>query len=189
MDRKDVSRFKPEPLDISERAEDLQRVLSLYTQGQKGEMGITKISKELGLSRAYVSKLVNEAVLIFRNDDMLRERTKEVVAEYDLTMDNLKAEAYRLLADAEDAGDLKTRATVLKNIGDLEGKRVDTLQKSGLLANMDMAEKVAEQEAKMQAVIQVLKDVVKDDPVKRTEVARRLSAINGQAEPVVIQEQ
>jgi hypothetical protein len=189
MDKNSLARFKSEPLDISERAEDLQRVLKIYMTGQKGELGITKISKELGLSRAYVSKLVNEAVIVFRNDDMLRERTKEVVAEYDLTMDNLKSEAYRLLADAEDAGDLKTRATVLKNIGDLEAKRVDTLQKSGLLANMDMAEKVAEQEAKMQAVIQVLKDVVKNDPVLRTEVARRLSVINGQAETVVIQEQ
>jgi hypothetical protein len=183
MDKNSLARYKQEPLDLAERAIDLENVLRLYVQGQKGEAGITAMSKQLNLSRAYTKKLVDEAVIVYQNDEGIRARTREVVAEYDLTMDDIKRKSYQLLEDAELANDLKTRATVLKAIADSEAKRVDTLQKSGLLANMDLADQMAEQEARYDALKRIIIDLLKDDPSKRTELARRLSVIEGSAQP------
>lgn len=191
MNSKEVAHLKREPLDIAERAIDQEQVMKYWLKGQKGEAAISKISKDLSLSRAYVKKLIDECRDIYQNDESIRFRAREIVAEYDQTINDVKSEMYRLLEDAESEGDLKTRATVLKNIGDLDAKRLESLQKSGIMASLDLNDQIVEQEQKMQAVIQLLKDVVAKYPDLRAEVARRLSIINGKVEPitVVVQEQ
>jgi hypothetical protein len=186
MDKKSLTHLKRAPLDLSERAMDMENVQRMWLQGHKTERDYTQISKELNLSRAYVKELVTEFKEIYSSDRYLRERTKEIVGEFDQTYDNLKAELYRAANDAENESDTKTRVTALKSIGDLEAKRVDTLQKSGLLANMDMAEQIAENEAKQAALIQIIKDVTAKYPELKSEIARRISQLNNQVEVVEV---
>jgi myo-inositol-1-phosphate synthase len=183
MDKKAVARLKPESLDLAERSEDMFEVAQLWMQTNKTGSAYNKISKELGLSRAYVETLVAEFKQIYMSNETIRQRAQEIVGEFDLTYDHVKAELYRAAKDAEMENDIKTRVTALKNVADIEAKRVDTLQKSGLLANMDLADEIAEQERKYEALKKLIIDVVKHDPSLRTEVARRLSVIEGRAEP------
>jgi hypothetical protein len=86
----------------------------------------------------------------------------------------------------QDALPVKTQA--LKLIADIEAKRIDMLNKAGVLENNSMADEILESERKQEILVGILKDVTANCDNCKWEVSRRLSSVTGKVEAVVINE-
>jgi hypothetical protein len=95
-------------------------------------------------------------------------------------------EAWKTVEDADQAGQLGVKATSLKLIADIEGKRIGMLQEVGLLDNAELATDLAETERKQEILVKILKEVTAVCPKCKLEVAKRLSQITGVVEHVII---
>jgi hypothetical protein len=98
-------------------------------------------------------------------------------------------EAWKTVEDADQAGQLNVKATALKLIADIEGKRIGMLQEVGLLDNAEIAGQIAETEKKQEILIKILKEVTATCPKCKLDVAKRLSQITGIVEPIILQEE
>jgi hypothetical protein len=98
-------------------------------------------------------------------------------------------EAWKTVEDAYQAGQLNVKATSLKLIADIEGKRIGMLQEVGLLDNAELATQIAETEHKQDILVKILKEVTANCPKCKMDVAKRLSQITGVIEPVVLQQE
>ncbi len=153
----------------------------------KGERNPTTIARLLGMKRAEVLTLIEEFKTIARNDEEVKHRAKEALHEADESLNMVVRRSWELVEQADDASDLKTKATVLKNIADIEGKRVDMLQKAGLYDDAALGDELAEMEEKQQILIGILKEVTADCSHCKFEVARRLSKVTGKVESVAVE--
>lgn len=181
MNSKTIAHLKKAPVSLEERRDDFDKVAEIWLTGSKSAK---VIAKQLSLTPAYAEDLITELRHRMQNDEEIRFRAREAVLEFDTQFDRVLTKMHQLSDDAEAEGDLKTRATVLKNIADTTARRVEVMQKSGLLANMDLADQMAEQEAQIEAISTMIKDIVKSYPELKGEVARRLGEILGRAEAV-----
>jgi hypothetical protein len=95
-------------------------------------------------------------------------------------------EAWKTVEDADQLGQLNVKATTLKLIADIEGKRIGMLQEVGLLDNAELATDLAEMERKQEVLVKILKEVTAVCPKCKLEVAKRLSQITGIVEHVIV---
>jgi hypothetical protein len=58
---------------------------------------------------------------------------------------------------------------------DLESKRIEMLQKAGLLENKELAEEMMEIENRQRILMDILKDIASEHPEIRDKIMRRLS--------------
>jgi uncharacterized protein with PIN domain len=117
------------------------------------------------------------------------KRAEEAVSGADQHYAMLIKEAWKTVEDADQAGQLNVKATALKLIADIEGKRIGMLQEVGLLDNAELATQIAETEKKQEILVGILKDVTASCPKCKMEVAKRLSQITGVVEPIVINQE
>ena len=146
----------------------------------------TQIAVITGFKRAEVVELVDEWKNVAHNDTASRERAKEAISGADRHYAMLIKEAWKTVEDADTQGQLNVKATALKLIADIEGKRIGMLQEVGLLDNAEMATQIADTERKQDILVKILKEVTATCPKCKMEVAKRLSQITGIVEPVII---
>lgn len=149
----------------------------------------SQIAAITGFKRAEVLEYIDEWKQVVKNDSTARDRAKEAVSGADQHYAMLIKEAWKTVEDADQAGQLNVKATALKLIADIEGKRIGMLQEVGLLDNAELATQLAETERKQEILVDILKEVTAVCPKCKLEVAKRLSQITGVVEPVVIQEE
>ena len=169
-------------LELADRYIRMNQVVELYLEG-KNE---TQIGKALSMKRVEVMEYVEEFKEIARSDDALRDRMREVPHEFDIQQGRVISEMWELTRDP--ATDNKTKAGILKNIADVTAKRVEVLQKSGLLSDSILGDEMAAQEEKIEAVMAILREVSAKCDHCKIEVAKRLARIENKAEPIVVQE-
>lgn len=178
----------PKDLILAEQHhyDEMHKIVTLHLEGRNP----TWIAKNTGVARKDVLNYIQEFKQIAKDDDLLRARAQEVVHEFDQQHNRIIASLWEVVADAEQADDLKTRATALKNLSDISAKRVEVLQKSGLLSDAALGDEMAELEEKQEKLIAILRDVTAHCNKCKMEVARRLADATGKVEPiVVVQEQ
>ena len=146
----------------------------------------TQIAVITGFKRAEVVELVDEWKSVAHNDTAARERAKEAISGADRHYAMLIKEAWKTVEDADTQGQLNVKATALKLIADIEGKRIGMLQEVGLLDNAELATQIADTERKQDILVKILKEVTATCPKCKMEVAKRLSQITGIVEPVII---
>lgn len=146
----------------------------------------TQIAAITGFKRAEVVELVDEWKSVAHNDTAARERAKEAISGADRHYAMLIKEAWKTVEDADAQGQLNVKATALKLIADIEGKRIGMLQEVGLLDNAELATQIADTERKQDILVKILKEVTATCPKCKMEVAKRLSQITGIVEPVII---
>ena len=146
----------------------------------------TQIAAITGFKRAEVVELVDEWKSVAHNDTAARERAKEAISGADRHYAMLIKEAWKTVEDADTQGQLNVKATALKLIADIEGKRIGMLQEVGLLDNAELATQIADTERKQDILVKRLKEVTATCPQCQMEVAKRLSQITGIVEPVII---
>jgi hypothetical protein len=149
----------------------------------------TQIAALTGFKRADVVELIDEWKQVIHNDTASRERAKEAISGADQHYAMLIKEAWKTVEDADQAGQLNVKATALKLIADIEGKRIGMLQEVGLLDNAEIAGQIAETEKKQEILIKILKEVTATCPKCKLDVAKRLSQITGIVEPIILQEE
>lgn len=170
-------------IELLDRYEQINKVAQMYI---KGTTSPTVIARELSIKRAEALTLIEEWKEIARNNDDVKEQATEALQQgiqhYSMIVERL----WETVEQSDDADDYKTKNSVLKNIADIEAKKIDMLQKAGLYDDASLGDELAEMEEKQAILISILKDVTSTCDHCKIEVARRLSKITGKAEPVII---
>ncbi len=174
-------------MDI-ELADHFDRMNKVVEELLKGN-NPTQIASLTGFKRAEVLGYIDEWKDVVKNDSGARERAKQAISGADQHYAMLIKEAWKTVEDADQSGQLNVKATSLKLIADIEGKRIGMLQEVGLLDNVELANQIAETERKQEILIGILKDVSAEYPQVRKEIMRRLSQITGVVEPIEIIEE
>jgi hypothetical protein len=163
----------------------MNRVVSELLKGSNP----TQIAAITGFKRGDVVDLIDDWKNVIHNDTGARERAKEAISGADQHYAMLIKEAWKTVEDADQAGQLNVKATSLKLIADIEGKRIGMLQEVGLLDNAELANQIADTERKQDILVKILKEVTASCPKCKIEVAKRLSQITGVVEPIEIIEE
>lgn len=164
----------------SDRFELMEQVASLRLMG----ISDTAVAKRLKIKRTVAIELFNEYRNVIRADadsrDMARDHLDMMVQHYD----RLIEKSYEVFRNLElmsfDEKIAAQQNTTLKNISEYESKRVDALQKAGLLEGADMGDQIAAMEEKQQILINILKNHV--CPNCRPTVMAELRRVTGQTE-------
>jgi hypothetical protein len=171
-------------IELADHYDRMNKVVEELLKGNNP----TQIASVTGFKRAEVLEYIEEWKQVVRNDSTARERAKEAISGADQHYAMLIKEAWKTVEDADQAGQLNVKATALKLIADIEGKRIGMLQEVGLLDNAELATQLAETERKQDILVKILKEVTATCPKCKLEVAKRLSQITGIVEPVVLNE-
>jgi hypothetical protein len=166
----------------SARFEAMEKVAELTMHGNSA----TAISKTLNIPRKEVMTLQEDYRTALSNDsearDMARDYLNQMVKHYDSLIKKFYA-----LVDDIDGLDFNHQVAAQKNatlrsIAELEAKRLDALQKAGLLDSAELGDELAEMEEKQAIII----DILQNDlcPVCRHATSQKLVRLTGKVNPV-----
>jgi hypothetical protein len=172
-------------IELADHFDRMNKVVEELLKGNNP----TQIASVTGFKRSEVLEYIDEWKQVVKSDSGARDRAKEAISGADQHYAMLIKEAWKTVEDADQAGQLNVKATALKLIADIEGKRIGMLQEVGLLDNAELATQLAETERKQDVLVKILKEVTATCPKCKMEVAKRLSQITGIVEPVVIDEE
>lgn len=144
----------------------------------------TEISNHLGIKRSEVLKHLDIWRELVSGDSRIRERAKEALAGADQHYSMIIQRAWETVDQADANQELRTKSGALKMIADVEQKRIDMLQKAGLLENNELSTQLLETERKQEILVTILKEVTSDCDRCRIEVSKRLSEVTGRVEPI-----
>lgn len=167
---------------IIDHIDQVNKVVAKYLEGNDP----TKISKELDIPRTKVVGLINEWKIMASSNDAIRARAKEALVAADMHYSKLISQAYEVIDDANTMANLNAKTTAIKLVMDIEGRRIDMLQKAGLLENKELAEEMMEIERRQDIIVKMLKEIASEHPEVRDKIMKRLSEISSQGEAVTI---
>jgi len=175
------------PFDAA-RIEQANEVMELYGKGYKP----LQIAKQLGLRRKDVDEHIEEWKDSVRGSQFIRDRVEELLVQLDEHFSELQRQLHWTLdAIPEDTRDpqlMAQRTAAVKALTEIATKRIDALQKAGLLDAADMGNEIAEAEANIDAIKQLLKEVIeKACPADATFIRDGLSRLSKESvgSPVV----
>lgn len=170
-------------LDIPEHSLIMDQIARLWLTGTRNPTSITKelVAKGTKISRADVLKYIDEYKEIARNDEEIKNRAKEALIEADEALHMVIQEFWVIVNNTDDD---KVKNAALKNIADVDIKRVETLQKAGLYDDAALGDELAEMERRQQVLYDILKEVSLNCEHCKVEVARRLRKFRGDPEPI-----
>jgi len=170
--------------------ERLSRVAEMTLNGHS----VAEISREIGMTRKETIALQNEWKESMVVDHEARDRALDALNVMDEHYNQLIKKSYGALEQIED--DLQLNGTTpqriqqklnaLKLVADLEAKRLDALQKAGLLDAADMGDHVADMEEKMGIMVSILRNDLCPDCKRK--VAQKLQKVTNQVEAVRVYE-
>ncbi len=168
--------------DLVKHLDEVNRVVEEYLKGSDP----TKISKQLSIPRTLVVQHINEWKVMASANDAIRARAKEALASADAHYNKLISKSYEVIEDATTTANLGAKTAAIKLVMDIESKRIDMLQKAGLLENKELAEEMLQIEKKQDVLMAILRDIASEHPEIRDEIMRRLSDIAKKDEVITI---
>jgi NADH:ubiquinone oxidoreductase subunit E len=168
--------------NLIEHLDKVNRVVEEYLKGSEA----TQISKELDIPRQKVVGYINEWKQMASDNAAIRARAKEALVGADTHYNKLISKAYEVIDDATTTANLSAKTAAIKLVLDIEARRIDMLQKAGLLENKELAEEMLEIERKQEVLVNILKDIASEHPQIRDEIMRRLSAVSKDKEVITI---
>jgi hypothetical protein len=168
--------------DLVKHLDEVNQVVSEYLKGNDP----TIISKELSIPRQKVVALINEWKVMASANDAIRARAKEALAAADTHYSKLISKSYEVIDEASMTNNLSAKTQAIKLVMDIESKRIDMLQKAGLLENKELAEEMVEIERRQEVLMGILRDIASEYPQIRDEIMRRLSAIAKESEVITV---
>jgi len=169
--------------------QQMDAIANLHMQGYNP----SQIAKETGIMRKNVIKILNDWKETLVADTAARDRAQDALNKMDTHFDSLIKKSYETLIEIQESirnnvtpQNIQQKANLIRLIADLEAKRLDALQKSGLLDARNIGDQMAEQEAKAQVII----DILRNDlcATCKPAVMRKLKDVTGKVETVVVYE-
>jgi hypothetical protein len=167
---------------LIEHLDEVNKVVEEYLKGNDP----TQISKDLVMPRQKVVAHINEWKQMASDNAVIRARAKEALAGADTHYNKLIQKAYEVIDDATTTANLTAKTSAIKLVLDIEAKRIDMLQKAGLLENKELAEEMLEIERKQDILVGILRDIASEYPQVRDEIMRRLSDVSREKEVITI---
>ena len=146
----------------------------------------TVISKQLSIPRTRVVTLINEWKVMASANDAIRARAKEALAAADTHYSKLISKSYEVIDEASMTNNLGAKTQAIKLVMDIESKRIDMLQKAGLLENKELADEMIEIENRQMVLMSILKDIASEYPQVRDEIMKRLSSVAKKDEVITV---
>jgi hypothetical protein len=168
--------------ELVKHLDQVNTVVSEYLKGNDP----TKISKELAIPRVRVVELINEWKVMASANDAIRARAKEALASMDAHYGKLISKSYEVIDEASMTNNLGAKTQAIKLVMDIEAKRIDMLQKAGLLENKELAEEMIEIEKRQEVLVGILRDVASSHPEVRDLIMQRLSQVAKEGEVITI---
>jgi len=165
-----------------EHLDEVNKVVEKYLQGNDP----TQISKELALPRQKVVAHIKEWQLMAADNALIRARAKEALVAADTHYNKLITKAYEVIDDATTLANLGAKTAGIKLVLDIESKRIDMLQKAGLLEDKELAEEMLEIERRQDILKDILKDIAAEHPEVRDKIMRRLSEVSKNQEVITV---
>jgi len=169
-------------IELVKHLDEVNKVVEEYLKGNDP----TRISKELDLPRTRVVAHLNEWRVMASANDAIRARAKEALVGADAHYTKLIQQAYVVIEDATTTANLSAKTTAIKLVMDIEARRIDMLQKAGLLENKELAEEMIEIEKRQEVLVGILRDIASDHPEVRDLIMSRLSTIAKEGEVITI---
>ena len=160
-----------EEQQIVQHLDQVNKVVGEYLKGNDP----TRISKQLDIPRTKVVSLIKEWQNMASDNTAIRARAKEALAAADEHYSRLISQAYEVIEEATTTANLGAKTNGIKLVMDLESKRIEMLQKAGLLENKELAEEMLEIERRQEILMTILKDVAAEHPEIRDKIMKRLS--------------
>jgi len=152
----------------------VNKVASEYLKGSDA----SEISKILDIPRVKVTELLTDWRVMAANNQAIHARAKEALAGADQHFSSLIKKAYEVIDSADTTANLTAKTTSIKLIADIESKRLEMLQKAGLLDNQELADELLETERKQEILISIIKEVTSSCESCRPKVLTKLSQVN-----------
>jgi len=168
--------------DLVKHLDQVNTVVSEYLKGNDP----TVISKELDIPRVRVVSLINEWKVMASDNAAIRARAKEALVGADTHYTKLISKSYEVIDEASMTNNLSAKTAAIKLVMDIESKRIDMLQKAGLLENKELAEEMMEIEKRQEVLVLILKDIASEYPQVRDEIMRRLSSFAKDNEVITV---
>lgn len=169
-------------LELINHLDEVNRVVEEYLKGNDA----TKISKDLNMPRTRVVAHLDEWKKMASDNSAIRARAKEALAGADAHYNKLITKAYEVIEDASTTANLNAKTAGIKLVMDIESKRIDMLQKAGLLENKELAEEMVEIEKRQEVLVGILRDIASSHPEVRDLIMQRLSAIAKEGEVITV---
>lgn len=165
-----------------EHLDEMNKVVEKYLQGSDP----TQISKDLSLPRQKVVTHLNQWKAMAADNAAIRARAKEALVAADTHYNYLINKAYEVIDEATTVSNLSAKNAGIKLVLDIESKRIEMLQKAGLLENKELAEEMIEIERRQDILKNILKDIASEHPEIRDKIMRRLSEVAKEQEVITI---
>jgi hypothetical protein len=169
-------------IELVKHLDEINKVVEEYLKGNDP----TRISKTLDLPRTRVVAHLNEWRVMASANDAIRARAKEALVGADAHYTKLIQQAYEVIEDASTTANLSAKTTAIKLVMDIEARRIDMLQKAGLLENKELAEEMVEIEKRQEVLVGILRDIASEHPEVRDLIMSRLSTIAREGEVITI---
>ena len=169
-------------IELVKHLDEVNKVVEEYLKGNDP----TKISKTLDMPRTRVVAHLNEWKTMASANDAIRARAKDALVSADAHYTRLIQQAYEVIDEATVAGNLNAKTAAIKLVMDIEARRIDMLQKAGLLENKELAEEMVEIERRQEVLVGILRDIASTHPEVRDLIMQRLSAIAKEGEVITV---
>ncbi|QLF83346.1 hypothetical protein SEA_NICEHOUSE_102 [Rhodococcus phage NiceHouse] len=133
-----------------------------------------------GVPPAEQRRINDQYKSFIRNDMWTSNRSREIIGYMDEHFSSIIIQLYEVVTAAEMADDMKLKASTLKLIVETEGKRVDALQKAGVLSAQTIGDDIAESNARQEKILNILKEVALQWPEAGRYIAEKIAEMSGQ---------
>jgi len=169
-------------LELADGFEQMNKVVAEFIKGNN----VNSIAKQFELKPIQVSNILNTWRELMHGDTGIRERAKEALGAADQHYSMVIQEGWKTVKQADDQDALNIKSQALKLIADVESKRIDMLQKAGVIEKNEMSDQILETERKQEVLIGILRDVTSSCPNCKQEVSKRLSAVTNRVEVISV---
>ena len=168
--------------DLVKHLDQVNNVVEEYLKGNDP----TVISKQLDIPRQRVVAYIDEWKVTASNSAAIRARAKEALSGADTHYSKLISKSYEVIDEASMTNNLSAKTAAIKLVMDIESKRIDMLQKAGLLENKELADEMIEIENRQEVLVGILRDIASSHPEVRDLIMRKLSAISKENEVITV---
>jgi hypothetical protein len=168
--------------DLVKHLDQVNNVVEEYLKGNDP----TVISKQLDIPRQRVVAYIDEWKVTASNSAAIRARAKEALSGADTHYSKLISKSYEVIDEASMTNNLSAKTAAIKLVMDIESKRIDMLQKAGLLENKELADEMLEIENRQEVLVGILRDIASSHPEVRDLIMRKLSMISKENEVITV---